>query len=230
MAERRAVRAAASTLDRVFAPVRAQLDALGVDLPVDALYREETFIGRRRNVICIAPHGGGIEPWTRFLARWVQERVSCDYWSAWAEFRLLLDAGLGIDTVDPTCKMLHVTSHRIWRQPELYGALQQLLAERTQPYALAVAVHGKADDGPETHAIEIGGTSPLGHDLRDALADHGFRARLGTGSRAGRHPWNIVNLIGRTSVQIEIPRTYRRNPIVGHAVVQALCDVLTRAA
>ncbi len=226
MAERLSATALASPLDVTFASVRARLDEFGVDLALHELYREEYFVGRRRHVICIAPHGGGIEPWTRFLARWVQEQVACDYWSAWAEFRLLLERGFGIDMVDPTCKMLHVTSHRIWEQPVLYRELQVLLADRAQSYELAVAVHGKADDGPETHFIEVGGTSPRRHQMHDALAAHGIRVRLGEGGRAGQHPWNIVNLVGRTSVQVEIPRAYRRNPVVGHAIVCALCDLL----
>lgn len=230
MAERGAPFVRPCALDVPFAHVRAALDALDVDLPLDALYRDEHIIGRRRNVICIAPHGGGIEPWTRFLAQWAQEEAECDYWSAWAEFRLLLALGLGIAEVDPTCKLLHVTSHRIWQEPLLYPQLHRLLAGRAQPYDFAVAVHGKADDAPDACHMAVGGSSRLRENMRAQLAGHGLDVRLGEGPHAGQHPWNIVNLLGRESVQIEIPRTYRRNPVVGHAIMRAITDTLIAAA
>lgn len=214
-------------LDGVFAHVRRRLDALGVDLPLEALYREEAFRGARPDVICLAPHGGGIEPWTRFLARQVHERAGCDYWSAWADFYVLLERGVPMDTTDRVCKQLHVTSHRICRHPELTRELAALVAARRRRYALAVSVHGKADDSPDGYRIEIGGVGVQREALCARLAAHGMRAHVAHhGARAGRSPLNIVNLLGRASVQIEIPRSYRRNPVYGRAIAAALAELV----
>lgn len=218
--------ATAGPLDAVFADVRARLAAHGVELPLDALYRDEHLRGARREVLCLAPHGGGIEPWTRFLARTVHDRVDCDYWSAWAEFRLLLERGVSMDETDRLCKMLHVTSHRIWQHPELYPELRGLMRDRTEPYRLALAVHGKADDSPDSYWVEIGGTSGRGVVLLERLAAHGIVARGGAAGRAGLNPANVVNQLAAESIQVEIPRAYRRNPVFGWAIAQAMAETL----
>ena len=216
-------------LNGVFAHVRAHMDGLGLDLPLDALYKEEAAAGAHRSCICIAPHGGGIEPWTRFMAQQVQERVDCDYWSAWVDFYQLMKFDLDVGEVDRTAKMFHVTSHHLCRHPQLMRELRWLVAGRTRQYDLAVAVHGKTDDSNTRFFIEVGGTSSLRGALCERLAGHGMDVRLATGGRAGRNPLNIVNLLGRTSIQIEIPRSYRRNPVFGHAIVSATTAVLARA-
>jgi len=206
--------------------VRKQLDALGVAFALHDLYKDEADAGRRREIICIAPHGGGIEPWTRFMAMQVRDRVECDYWSAWADFRSLLELGIDMETVDKLCKKLHITSHRIWERPVLYPALSELLAGRERPYALSLAIHGKADDSDDGFHIEVGGTSEHRHAVTERLHDLRMRVREPRGTHAGRNPRNIVNLLGRESIQVEIPRSYRRHPVFGRALVGALVETL----
>jgi len=225
LAPTRRVAARAVRLAAIFPRAHAGLAALNIGFSLEQLYREEHIRGERQEVVCIAPHGGGIEPWTRFLAQQVQEKAACDYWSAYADFHPLLERGVAGELVDRLCKSLHVTSHRIHRHPELYTELHSLLRARRHPYRLALALHGKADDTHGRCAIEVGGTSRRRHALRERLESHGMRAAIPTNGRAGRNALNIVNLLARESIQLEIPTAYRRNPIFGHAIVQAAADV-----
>ncbi|HBR42912.1 MULTISPECIES: poly-gamma-glutamate hydrolase family protein [Sulfitobacter] len=138
-------------------------------------------------VAILAPHGGTIEPETASIARAVAgDDLSFYLFEA-------LRAGAHGD--------YHITSHR-FDEPR---ALALVAGADT-----SIAIHGRKDDGTDT--VWLGGRDEILRDaVGDALRAAGFGAALNT-ALPGVHPSNICNRTrSGTGVQLELPRSLRRN-------------------
>jgi len=147
------------------------------------------FQARRHGIpiVVLAPHGGFIEPGTSQIAETIAGE---DFWFYAFE-------GL---RRRPHCH-LHITSER-FDEPNGVQLIESAI--------MAVAIHGRADDGdPDT--ILIGGLEVI---LRDAitvsLQDAGFAVRIAQHKMAGLEPTNVCNK-GKSGrgVQLELSRTLR---------------------
>ena len=142
---------------------------------------------RGTRVVILAPHGGMIEPETASIARAVAgDDLSFYLFEA-------LHAGAHGD--------YHITSHR-FDEPR---ALALVAGADT-----SIAIHGRKDDGTDT--VWLGGRDEIQRDaVGDALRAAGFGAALNT-ALPGVHPSNICNRTrSGTGVQLELPRSLRRN-------------------
>jgi phage replication-related protein YjqB (UPF0714/DUF867 family) len=142
---------------------------------------------RGTRVAILAPHGGTIEPETTSIARVVAgDDLSFYLFEA-------LHAGAHGD--------YHITSHR-FDEPR---ALALVAGADT-----SIAIHGRKDDGTDT--VWLGGRDETLRDaVGDALRAAGFEAALNT-ALPGVHPSNICNRTrSGTGVQLELPRSLRRN-------------------
>ena len=142
---------------------------------------------RGTRVVILAPHGGTIEPETASIARAVAgDDLSFYLFEA-------LHAGAHGD--------YHITSHR-FDEPR---ALALVAGADT-----SIAIHGRKDDGSDT--VWLGGRDETLRDaVGDALRAAGFEAALNT-ALPGVHPSNICNRTrSGTGVQLELPRSLRRN-------------------
>ena len=142
---------------------------------------------RGTRVVILAPHGGTIEPETASIARAVAgDDLSFYLFEA-------LRAGAHGD--------YHITSHR-FDEPR---ALALVAGADT-----SIAIHGRKDDGSDT--VWLGGRDETLRDaVGDALRAAGFEAALNT-ALPGVHPSNICNRTrSGTGVQLELPRSLRRN-------------------
>lgn len=142
---------------------------------------------RGTRVVILAPHGGTIEPETASIARAVAgDDLSFYLFEA-------LRAGAHGD--------YHITSHR-FDEPR---ALALVAGADT-----SIAIHGRKDDGTDT--VWLGGRDEILRDaVGDALRAAGFEAALNT-ALPGVHPSNICNRTrSGTGVQLELPRSLRRN-------------------
>ena len=142
---------------------------------------------RGTRVAILAPHGGTIEPETASIARAVAgDDLSFYLFEA-------LRAGAHGD--------YHITSHR-FDEPR---ALALVAGADT-----SIAIHGRKDDGSDT--VWLGGRDETLRDaVGDALRAAGFEAALNT-ALPGVHPSNICNRTrSGTGVQLELPRSLRRN-------------------
>jgi len=142
---------------------------------------------RGTRVAILAPHGGTIEPETASIARAVAgDDLSFYLFEA-------LRAGAHGD--------YHITSHR-FDEPR---ALALVAGADT-----SIAIHGRKDDGSDT--VWLGGRDETLRDaVGDALRAAGFGAALNT-ALPGVHPSNICNRTrSGTGVQLELPRSLRRN-------------------
>lgn len=137
-------------------------------------------------VVILAPHGGTIEPETSLIAEAI---AGSDY--SYYLFEAL-KAGAHGD--------FHITSHR-FDEPQAL----ELVAGAT----LAVAIHGRKDDGTET--VWLGGRAEALRDaIGAALRDAGFDAAPNT-TLPGVHETNICNRTrSGEGVQLELPRSLRR--------------------
>lgn len=138
-------------------------------------------------VVILAPHGGDIEPETAHIA----EAIAGTDFSFYA-FEALRPGAHGD---------FHITSHR-FDEPAAVG----LLARST----LAVAVHGRKDDG--TRTVWLGGRATgLRDAIGDALREAGYGAEFNS-RLPGEHETNICNRTrsGR-GAQLEIPMSLRRD-------------------
>ena len=142
---------------------------------------------RGTRVAILAPHGGTIEPETASIARAVAgDDLSFYLFEA-------LHAGAHGD--------YHITSHR-FDEPR---ALALVAGADT-----SIAIHGRKDDGTDT--VWLGGRDETLRDaVGDALRAAGFEAALNT-ALPGVHPSNICNRTrSGAGVQLELPRSLRRN-------------------
>lgn len=142
---------------------------------------------RGTRVAILAPHGGTIEPETASIARAVAgDDLSFYLFEA-------LRAGAHGD--------YHITSHR-FDEPR---ALALVAGADT-----SIAIHGRKDDGSDT--VWLGGRDEiLRHAVGDALRAAGFASALNT-ALPGVHPSNICNRTrSGAGVQLELPRSLRRN-------------------
>ena len=142
---------------------------------------------RGTRVAILAPHGGTIEPETASIARAVAgDDLSFYLFEA-------LRAGAHGD--------YHITSHR-FDEPR---ALALVAGADT-----SIAIHGRKDDGNDT--VWLGGRDETLRDaVGDALRAAGFEAALNT-ALPGVHPSNICNRTrSGAGVQLELPRSLRRN-------------------
>lgn len=142
---------------------------------------------RGTRVVILAPHGGTIEPETASIARAVAGNDLSFYLFE------ALHAGAHGD--------YHITSHR-FDEPR---ALALVAGADT-----SIAIHGRKDDGTDT--VWLGGRDEILRDaVGDALRAAGFEAALNT-ALPGVHPSNICNRTrSGTGVQLELPRSLRRN-------------------
>ncbi|EAP83343.1 poly-gamma-glutamate hydrolase family protein [Sulfitobacter sp. EE-36] len=138
-------------------------------------------------VVILAPHGGTIEPETASIARAVAGNDLSFYLFE------ALRAGAHGD--------YHITSHR-FDEPR---ALALVAGADT-----SIAIHGRKDDGNDT--VWLGGRDETLRDaVGDALRAAGFEAALNT-ALPGVHPSNICNRTrSGAGVQLELPRSLRRN-------------------
>ena len=137
-------------------------------------------------IVVLAPHGGTIEPETARIA----EALAGPDLSFYA-FEALAPGAHGD---------FHITSHR-FDEPRALD-----LVGRSR---VAVAVHGRKDDGTDT--VWLGGRAT---ELRDAIGDAlrhaGFAAEPNT-SLPGTHATNICNrALSEEGVQLELPMILRR--------------------
>jgi len=156
-------------------------------------------------VVILAPHGGTIEPETASIARAVAgDDLSFYLFEA-------LRAGAHGD--------YHITSHR-FDEPR---ALALVAGADT-----SIAIHGRKDDGTDT--VWLGGRDEILRDaVGDALRAAGFEAALNT-ALPGVHPSNICNRTrSGTGVQLELPRSLRRN-LAEDATMMARFSTALRAA
>ncbi|MEQ5826770.1 poly-gamma-glutamate hydrolase family protein [Sulfitobacter sp. NFXS29] len=158
---------------------------LSAEMTADLDYRIRAE-DRGSAVVILAPHGGTIEPKTSLIAEAI---AGSDY--SYYLFEAL-NAGAHGD--------FHITSHR-FDEPQAL----QLVAEAT----LAVAIHGRKDDGTET--VWLGGRAEALRDaIGAALRDAGFDAAPNT-TLPGVHETNICNRTrSGEGVQLELPRSLRR--------------------
>lgn len=142
---------------------------------------------RGTRVAILAPHGGTIEPETASIARAVAGNDLSFYLFE------ALRAGAHGD--------YHITSHR-FDEPR---ALALVAGADT-----SIAIHGRKDDGSDT--VWLGGRDEiLRHAVGDALRAAGFASALNT-ALPGVHPSNICNRTrSGAGVQLELPRSLRRN-------------------
>ncbi|AYE85605.1 poly-gamma-glutamate hydrolase family protein [Sulfitobacter sp. D7] len=158
---------------------------LSAEMTADLDYRIRAE-DRGSAVIILAPHGGTIEPETSLIAEAI---AGSDY--SYYLFEAL-KAGAHGD--------FHITSHR-FDEPQAL----ELVAEAT----VAVAIHGRKDDGTET--VWLGGRAEALRDaIGAALRDAGFDAAPNT-TLPGVHETNICNRTrSGEGVQLELPRSLRR--------------------
>ncbi len=170
----------------------------------------------------LAPHGGGIEPFTDGQAELVGHRLGRDRATVWRCMGWWPDASF---------QRWHITSTDI--EPRSFP---QLLAIRDRGFTHAVAFHGSEHPG-----VLVGGLAPL--EIRqalvvaidDAIACSGIEVRLANDADElnGNDPRNIVNRLtveGRTGVQIEQNLTARQQygPAIAEAVAAVYAGLLGR--
>lgn len=177
---------------------------LAADMQMNVDYRIRVE-DRGTSVVIIAPHGGTIEPETAEIA----EAVAGTDFSFYA-FEAL-KAGVHGD--------FHITSHR-FDEPGALGLVGKA--------SIAVAVHGRRDDGSDT--VWLGGRAT---GLRDAigasLRELGFKAELNT-TLPGVHELNICNRTrSGEGVQLEIPLTLRCRLTVERTLLEDFCVAIRHA-
>ncbi|WP_407305697.1 poly-gamma-glutamate hydrolase family protein [Desulfosporosinus sp. SB140] len=144
--------------------------------------------GDWRPVLIIAPHGGGIEPYTTEIAKWIAGEEF-----AWYSFEGLKD-GVGN-------RKRHITSHH-FDEPTLLRGLEEA--------CIVLAIHGLKDSSEEF--LMIGGLdSTFGLELSTALQLQGFSVKQSEQRYLGIRTTNICNR-GRMGkgVQLEISFALRK--------------------
>lgn len=161
-------------------------------------------------VAVIAPHGGSIEPGTLEIA----EAISGGTFSFYG-FEALRAAGKR--------GSLHITSAR-FDEPQ---ALELLREARK-----AIAIHGRADGRDPTTVVVGGLDASLRDEIVAALTAAGFSAvAVFVGDLAGRDPANICNRgVSGAGVQLELPRTLRRQLTSQSGLLCAFCNAIRGAA
>jgi phage replication-related protein YjqB (UPF0714/DUF867 family) len=142
----------------------------------------------------LALHGGGIEPGTETIARFVARKTGA---SLYLYAGRLPQGNLGLHRPSP------------YHDSELTAALRRFL-DHVQ-LAISIHGHGRAEEtvflGGLNHAL----AATLAEVARDTLPRYGWisdPAAIPPGLR-GRHPRNAVNLPPDRGVQIELPRSLR---------------------
>ncbi|UWR38508.1 MULTISPECIES: poly-gamma-glutamate hydrolase family protein [Sulfitobacter] len=171
---------------------------LSAEMAADLDYRIRAE-DRGSAVIILAPHGGTIEPETSLIAEAI---AGSDY--SYYLFEAL-KAGAHGD--------FHITSHR-FDEPQAL----ELVARAT----VAVAIHGRKDDGTET--VWLGGRAEALRDaIGAALRDAGFDAAPNT-TLPGVHETNICNRTrSGEGVQLELPRSLRRTLAEDADMLERFC-------
>ncbi|MFN4099144.1 MAG: poly-gamma-glutamate hydrolase family protein [Pararhodobacter sp.] len=157
---------------------------------------------RGTSVVIIAPHGGMIEPGTSQIGAAIAGTELSFY-----AFEALKPGAHGD---------FHITSHR-FDEPRA-----RALVGRS---AMAVAVHGRKDDG--TEGVWLGGRAVvLSNTIGASLRAAGFGAEINR-SLPGLHESNICN---RThtgeGVQLELPRSLRRRLTAERDLLKAFCSAI----
>ncbi|WP_224815727.1 poly-gamma-glutamate hydrolase family protein [Hasllibacter sp. MH4015] len=148
-------------------------------------------------VLILAPHGGTIEPETAEIA----EAIAGDDLSFYA-FEALQPGAFGD---------FHITSHK-FDEPRALEIVEQS--------SLAVAIHGRRDDG--TDKVWIGGRArEAGNAISAALEEAGYGAERNK-RLPGLHETNICNRTKTgAGVQLELSRTMRRHLAAHPAALDA---------
>ena len=177
-----------------------------VYLSVDDLLRRERDlvaiedrVHGRGEIAVLAPHAGGIEPFTGEIARAI----------AGKEHRLYAFEGR-----DPGSNgRLHITSTR-FDEPQLRQVLSGARA--------ALAIHGAA--GEEDAVTLIGGVNrSMAAAIRGSLERAGFAVMDAPPQLAATDPRNLVNRVPEGGVQLELTRRLRRD-LRGGFLRKALFD------
>jgi phage replication-related protein YjqB (UPF0714/DUF867 family) len=159
----------------------------------DLLRRERDFVAiedrvhGRSEIAVLAPHAGGIEPFTGEIARAVAGR----------EHRLYAFEGR-----DPESNgRFHVTSTR-FDEPRLRHVLDGARA--------AISIHGAA--GEEEALTLIGGVNrSLATAIKRSLERAGFAVMYAPAHLAATDPRNLVNRVPEGGVQLELTRRLRQD-------------------
>ena len=144
---------------------------------------------RRSPILVIAPHGGGIEPYTTELARLIAGNDFSFY-----SFKGIRKSG--------NWEFLHITSH-CFDEPR---AIQM-----THLVDIVLAIHGKKNN--QKKFIMVGGRhASLCSQIKTSLKGKGFKVKLPDRKVAAEHPLNICNR-GRSGkgVQLELSSRLRQS-------------------
>lgn len=160
---------------------------------------------RQSIVVLIAPHGGTVEPGTAQIA----EKIAGTDLSFYA-FEALKPGEHGD---------FHIMSHR-FDEPRAVALVGRSLS--------AVAIHGRKDDGTDT--VWLGGRATA---LRDAIGASLRNAGFGAENNKrlpGVHETNICNrTLSGEGVQLELPRSLRRQLMAQGDVLKPFCDAIRNA-
>ncbi len=156
----------------------------------------------QQGLVCVAPHGGMIEPTTDRQAERVASRLGADRASVWL--------CKGFKTGGGAKDAWHITSSAL--QERSFPLLKTIIA---RGFAHAVAFHGFSSSG-----VLVGGAAPptlkqeIAEALARALAGSGIEVRIAGPSDPldGDSPSNIVNRLtagGTNGIQLEQSRRAR---------------------
>lgn len=161
---------------------------------------------REKDIVIMAPHGGGIEPHTSKIAKNLAGEKYCLYLFEGTKKNCNFDT-------------LHITSTR-FNEPRCL----KIVANST----IAIAIHGKRGNGEE---VEVGGRNiDLVKSIVDSLSKNGFKAKhIKSGNLSGT---SINNICNKTStgegVQIEIMMGLRKKLNEDHSLLNKFSDSITQ--
>lgn len=170
---------------------------------------EVTVLNNHRDcsIVVLAPHGGGIEPFTDELAHEM----------AGDDFALYVFSGMR----PSNNRVLHITSTR-FDEPRALALLQNA--------RIALAVHGAS--GEDCFALLGGGHQRFVEELEKSLLVTGVVLRKPPTRLAGRDPRNICNRARDAGAQIELSRGLRESLRVDTSarknLTEAVREVLRR--
>lgn len=171
-------------LPETFTSMKSLLAAI----PAKGNYKFEICSKQQSAIKLFAPHGGCIEPGTR----WIVRSLAGETWDYFI-FRGIRKNGKCYET-------LHVSS-------ECYDETR--CTDMAKKAMLAIAVHGRAG---EDSRIEVGGGSlSFASDLCELFRYQGFPAEPAPSIMKGQSPQNFINLAAQRGIQLELTDGYRRS-------------------